>query len=153
MFRDLRRKDKRMDKETTLDLLEKAEVGVLSTLGKDGYPYGVALNYVYLNQKIYFHCAKDGHKLDNINYHDKVSFSIYDDVQIKGKALRTYYRSLVVFGKARIIEADENILLALVLKYADLNENMARNMIRKEIDVTALVEIDIDHISGKIGNK
>ncbi|QLY40636.1 hypothetical protein HF295_07175 [Hujiaoplasma nucleasis] len=103
MFRDLRRKDKRMDKETTLDLLEKAEVGVLSTLGKDGYPYGVALNYVYLNQKIYFHCAKDGHKLDNINYHDKVSFSIYDDVQIKGKALTTYYRSLVVFGKARII--------------------------------------------------
>lgn len=153
MFRDLRRKDKKMDKEATIDLLEKADVGVLSTLGEDGYPYGVALNYVYLNHKIYFHCAKDGHKLDNINFHNKVSFSIYDDVQIKGKALTTFYRSLVVFGKARIIETDEDILLALVLKYADLDEHMARNMIRKEIDVTALVEIDVDHISGKIGNK
>ncbi|WP_312031483.1 hypothetical protein [Hujiaoplasma nucleasis] len=41
----------------------------------------------------------------------------------------------------------------MVFKYADLDENTARNMIRKEIDVTALVEIDIHHISGKIGNK
>lgn len=153
MFRDLRRKDKRMDKLTTMNILEKASEGVLSTFGEDGYPYGVVLNYVYYQEKIYFHCAKVGHKIDNIIFHDKVSFSIYQDVNVIGQALTTHYRSVLVFGRAKLVETRKDILLALIDKYADIERDQAKKMIAKEINLTGLVEIEIDHISGKIGVK
>lgn len=47
-------------------ILDVAEFGVLSTIGNDGQPYGVPLNYIYKDRAIYFHCAVAGQKLDNI---------------------------------------------------------------------------------------
>ena len=153
MFKELIRQDKKMSQSLTYEVLKKASIGVLSTIGKDGYPYGVALNYIYYNHHIYFHCAKEGHKLDNILFSDKVSFTVFDNVEVKGDKLTTFYRSVVVFGRAKVIEAQEDILMALVKKYANLNDEMIRKMIRNEIDVTSIVEIDIEHITGKIGDK
>ena len=151
MFRKMRRSDKAMSEEMTLDLLSRSREGVLGTIGDNGYPYTVVVNYVYLNDKIYFHCAKTGQKIDNINFNNKVSFSVYDNVKVIGEELTTHYESLVVFGKARVIETSRDILLALVNKYADLDQEKVIKMIDKEINVTALVEIEIDHITGKIG--
>ncbi|XFA98313.1 pyridoxamine 5'-phosphate oxidase family protein [Candidatus Izemoplasma sp. B36] len=153
MFRELRRKDKKMDTLTTMEILKNSDVGVLSTIGEDGYPYGVALNYIYYKDKIYFHCAKEGHKLDNIKYNDKVSFTVYKDVHVIGEALTTHYKSVVVFGKARMIESNEEILMLLINKYASIDSEIAKKMIEKEIKITGLVEIEIHHISGKIGIK
>jgi hypothetical protein len=153
MFRTLRRQDKKMDQSLTIDILKKANVGVLSTIGEDGYPYGIALNYIYYNHHIYFHCATKGHKLDNILFSDKVSFTVFDDVEVKGEQLTTFYRSVVVFGRAKVIDDKEEILVALVKKYANMNESIIQKMIHKEIDLTSIVEIDIEHITGKIGEK
>ena len=151
MFRKMRRSDKAMSKEMTLDLLSRGQEGVLGTVGDNGYPYTVVVNYVYLNDKIYFHSAKTGQKIDNINFKEKVSFSVYDNVKVIGEELTTHYESLVVFGKAKVVETSRDILLALVNKYADLDQKKVLSMIDKEINITALVEIEIDHITGKIG--
>jgi len=151
MFRKMRRGDKAMSKEMTLDLLSRGQEGVLGTIGENGYPYTVVVNYVYLNDKIYFHSAKTGQKIDNINFNNKVSFSVYDNVKVIGEELTTHYESLVVFGQARVIETSRDILLALVNKYADLDQEKVLSMIDKEINITALVEIEIDHITRKIG--
>ena len=42
--------------------------GVLSILGEDGYPYGIPIDYWYCEEenRIYFHGAKEGHKIDAI---------------------------------------------------------------------------------------
>ena len=47
----------------------------MAVLGDNDYPYAIPLNYIYLNSKIYFHCAKTGHKIDSIKKHNKVSFA------------------------------------------------------------------------------
>ena len=151
MFIKMRRSDKEMSHEKTLELLTRGEDGILGTISDNGYPYTVVVNYVYLNNKIYFHCAKEGHKLDNIKRNEKVSFTVYDNVEVIGEELTTHYQSLVVFGKAKVIETSKDILLALVNKYADLDQDKVLKMIDKEINVTAIVEIEIDHITGKIG--
>lgn len=151
MFRKMRRSDKAMLKEMTLDLLSRGQEGVLGTIGENGYPYTVVVNYVYLNDKIYFHSAKTGQKIDNINFNNKISFSVYDNVKVIGEELTTHYQSLVVFGKAKVIETSRDILLALVNKYANLDQEKVIKMIDKELNITALVEIEIDHITGKIG--
>lgn len=151
MFRKMRRSDKEMSKEKTLELLTRGEDGILGTISDNGYPYTVVVNYVYLNNKIYFHCAIEGHKIENINRNDKVSFTVYDNVKVVGEKLTTFYESLVVFGRAKVIDANREVLLALVNKYASLDQEKILKMIDNEINITSLVEIEIDHITGKIG--
>lgn len=151
MFRAMRRRDKQLSQEDTLALLHRGQEGILGTLGEDGYPYTVVVNYVYYKDKIYLHCAKSGHKLDNIQYHDKVSFTVYDHVEVLGEELNTLYQSLTLFGRAKVVETTEEVLLALIQKYSKLPLPLAKDMIKKEIDITAIVEIEIEHITGKAG--
>ena len=151
MFRAMRRSDKQMLDRDTYALLVRGQEGVLGTISENGYPYTVVVNYVYYNNKVYFHCAKEGHKLDNILKNDKVSFTVYDHVEVIGEDLNTLYQSLTLFGRAKIIETSYEILMALINKYSAIPKEKADMMIKNEIKITALVEIEIDHITGKIG--
>lgn len=74
MFKEMRRKECSIQNEQAIKLLEDCKYGVLSTVGENGYAYGVPLNYVYHKGNIYFHCAGEGNKLDNIMFNNKVSF-------------------------------------------------------------------------------
>lgn len=151
MFRPMRRIDKQMSDSDTLALLERGQEGILGTISENGYPYTVVVNYVYYNGKVYFHSALEGHKIDNIRSNDKVSFTVYDNVEVIGVELNTHYQSLTLFGKAKVIEATPDILMALIKKYANIPDNIAHEMINKEIAITAVVEIEIKHMTGKIG--
>ena len=76
MFRDMRRKNQLLPPEEAESILRQGTSGVLSLLGDGGYPYGVPLSYVYHNGRLYFHCAKAGHKLDAIRREGKCSFCV-----------------------------------------------------------------------------
>ncbi|PKK99996.1 MAG: MFS transporter [Tenericutes bacterium HGW-Tenericutes-1] len=151
MFRPMRRIDKQMSDSDTLALLKRGQEGILGTISENGYPYTLVVNYVYYNNKVYFHSALEGHKIDNIRSNDKVSFTVYDNVEVVGEELNTYYQSLTLFGKAKVIDATYDILMALIKKYANIPDNIANEMIQKEIAITAVVEIEIMHMTGKIG--
>ena len=47
-------------------VLRRAPLACWRCWGTGGYPYTVPLSYVYDGEKIFFHCAKTGHKLDAI---------------------------------------------------------------------------------------
>lgn len=151
MFREMRRIDKQLSVSDTYALLERGQEGILGTFSENGYPYTVVLNYVFFNNKVFFHCAKEGHKLDNIVHNNKVSFTIYDNVENKGEELNTLYQSVTLFGRAKIMDASYEVLMALINKYASISLDKADIMIKKEIDITTIVEIEIDHITGKMG--
>ena len=68
MFRKIRRKEKQLTAEECDKILTMAEYGALATMGTDGYPYAVPVNYVFHNGNSYFHCANVGRKLDNLGY-------------------------------------------------------------------------------------
>lgn len=76
MFNEMRRSDKMLSNEEMLDIMKTTEYGVLSTIGENGYPYGVPINFVYKDNYIYFHAALTGHKLENISFNSKVSFAL-----------------------------------------------------------------------------
>lgn len=154
MFREMRRKKQVLSLEETEAILQRATAGVLSVSGDDGYPYGVPVSYVYTDGKIYFHCAKSGHKLDAIKANDKVSFCVIDEDHIVPEEYTTYFRSAIAFGRARIMEDAAEIRAAarkLAEKYCP-GPAFAEG-IDKEIDgefaALCLVEITIDHVSGK----
>ena len=94
-------------------MLQQGTSGVLSLLGDNGYPYGVPLSYVYHNGKLYFHCAQAGHKLDAIRREEKCSFCVIVQDQVVPEKYTTYFRSVIAFGKVRILENIEEKQAAL----------------------------------------
>jgi len=151
MFRKMRRIKQLLSKEDTQKVMERCSNGVMACLGDDDYPYAVPFNYVYYNDKIYFHSAKAGHKLDSIIKNPKVSFAVVDKDQIVSEEYTSYFRSVIAFGKARIVEGDEwyEAFSVLVEKYS-LDRPKEEKV--KEIEGcqrSHIIAIDVDHITGK----
>jgi hypothetical protein len=151
MFREMRKIEKKMQMAECERLLLEGEYGFLATVGKDGYPYAIALNFVYLNKKIYFHCAKEGQKIDNIDFNNKVCFSIVGDTGTLENRFSRSYESAVVFGRALLVEEDEraDVMIKLVKKYSPEKLDKGIDYIKKALDKIKIFSIDIDHVSGK----
>lgn len=152
MFRNMRRSKQILSQEDSIAVLERATAGVLAVAGDDDYPYAVPLSYVYAEGKIYFHCAKSGHKLDGIARNSKVSFCVIDEDRIVPEEYTTYFRSVIAFGKARILDEQAEKRAAiekLAAKYSPDQEEGRKKEIDDQIDHMCMVEIQIDHLSGK----
>lgn len=151
MFREMRRNKQLLSPEDTKAVLDRCTNGVLACMGDEGYPYAVPLSYVYLNGKIYFHSAKAGHKIDAIAKDPKVSFSIIDEDTIVSKEYTSHFRSVIAFGKARIVEGDERLeaFMALVEKYSGDQPEDARYKEIAGCTQAYIIAIDVEHITGK----
>jgi nitroimidazol reductase NimA-like FMN-containing flavoprotein (pyridoxamine 5'-phosphate oxidase superfamily) len=152
MFREMRRKNQVLSAEDTISVLQKGTSGVLAVYGDNDYPYAVPLSYVYYNTKIYLHCAKTGHKIDAINKNNKVSFCVIDQDTIVPQEYTTYFRSVIAFGKARILENETEKRKAMEIlaeKYSPNHEKGRLEEIDKLFNQVCLIEIEIDHLTGK----
>lgn len=153
MFREMRRKKQQLSKKECLELLARNTSGVLAVLGDDDYPYAVPLSFVADDDKIYFHCAQSGHKLDAIKRHSKASFCVIDQDQIIPGEYTTYYRSVIVFGRMRMIEDTEEKRTAiekLAIKYAPSDSDAGRRQaIDREWASLCVLEMKVEHMSGK----
>lgn len=151
MFREMRRKKQVLSKEECELVLERGTSGVLAVLGDGGYPYAVPLSYVYADGKIVFHCAKQGHKLDAISKNDKVSFCVVDLDDVQPERYTTYFRSVIAFGRARVLEEEEKrtAIEVLAAKYTPDDPEGRRQEIEREYRALCVVAIEIDHLSGK----
>lgn len=148
----MRRKERQADVKTAESILKSGEYGVLSTVGSDGFPYGVPLNYAYDGDKIYFHCAKNaGHKQENLNFCGKVCFSVVENPRVIAKELTTKYGSVIVFGTAEKTESNKRYALELLAqKYAAEFPDEGKSEIEKFYNVTDIYEISIVKISAKV---
>ena len=151
MFRSMRRHDRRLTREDALAILEKCPWGTLSTVGEDGWPYGVPVNYTVVDNSIYIHCAKTGHKLDNIRCNDRVCFTAVTRSEVLPAEFSTDFESAVVFGRASLVDDSEALgaLLLIVAKYSPEHKKAGAEMAKKMADVTQVIRIDIEHITGK----
>ena len=153
MFREMRRKRQVLSKEEISSVLYRGTSGVLALAGDDNYPYAVPISYVYDGEKIYFHCAKSGHKLDAIQRNEKVSFCVIDQDKIVPDEYTSYFRSVIAFGTIRILEDQQekrNAIEKLAFKYAP--EDHAENR-QKAIDQgwapLCMLEMAVEHMTGK----
>ncbi len=156
MFREMRRKGQLLPEAESIEILKRAETGILGVLGDEGYPYTVPLNYAYEEGKLFFHCAKTGHKLDAIQNCEKVSFCVVDKDTVVPERNTTDFTSVIVFGKAKVItnDKDKDRALELVLeKYSNGSKEEIQTEIENARDIVCMVEIQIEHISGKESNE
>ncbi len=148
----MRRKKQELSFEDSIIILKEATSGVLAVLGDDNYPYAVPLSFVYDNGKIYFHCAREGHKLDAILRNNKVTFCIIAQDQVIPEKYTTYFRSVILFGKARILDNPKekrDALEKLAKKYSSDKMKKIKEEIEKQFERVYMVEINIEHITGK----
>ncbi len=151
MFREMRRKRQSLSTEECVAILERMPNGTLALYGDDGYPYAVPVSYVYADGKIYFHSAMQGHKVDAVRRNGNVSFCVVEQDDVKPAEFTTYFRSVIVFGKARILtDEDEkrNALCLLADKYSHGEAGMEAE-IAKGFNKLLMVEITVEHITGK----
>lgn len=152
MFREMRLSRQALSEEACIDVLRRGTAGVLATAGDDGYPYAVPLSYLYHEGKIFYHGAKDGHKIDAILRNEKVSFCVIDQDKVVPKEFTTYYRSVIVFGKAHIMEDEaekRNAIEKLAARYSPHHEAGRLRAIDSLFQQVCLIEIDIEHMTGK----
>jgi len=151
MFREMRRNRQMLSTEDTRAVMGRCTNGVLACLGDEGYPYAVPLSYVYFNNRIYFHSAKAGHKMDAITRDPRVSFAVVDEDTIVSKEYTTYFRSAIAFGRARIAEGEERLeaFRALVEKYSGDQPEEARHREIAGCTQAVIVAVDVEHITGK----
>lgn len=153
MFRPIRRKNKEISLELTKKLLADSRRGVLAVNGDGGYPYAIPINYLYdeLQNKIYFHGARAGHKIDSIRTCDKVCFTVYGNEFIEDEAWAPFVQSVVVFGRCHLIEDQSNaidLVKMLAMKYYP-DEKTADEEILVSGKAVQMFEIEIEYISGK----
>ncbi len=157
MFREVLRIKQKLSEEECLEVLRHELRGVLSVQGDDGYPYGMPIDFWYCEEdgRIYFHGGSAGHKLDAIRRCDKVSFCVYENCGRRDGEWYLNFRSVIVFGRAEIIEDHERAL--------DISRELSRRFIKDEDYIedevrkagfrTVCFALTPEHISGKRVNE
>ncbi|BCS52771.1 pyridoxamine 5'-phosphate oxidase family protein [Geobacter sp. SVR] len=151
MQKDLRRKDRALGPEEKRELLARGEYGVLSTVAADGAPYGVPVSYCLMDEALYFHCAVEGHKLDNIAANSSVSFCVVGTTELLPDQFATRYESVIVSGRGEEVFGTEKqrALEELVVKYSHNFMSEGQRYIEAHSGQTRVFRIGIADISGK----
>lgn len=153
MFPEMRRKQQQLTTEDCITILKKNTSGTLAITEDDTYPYAVPLSYVYDEGRIFFHSAKSGHKIEALKRNQMVSFCVIDQDQIVAESFTTYFRSVIAFGRIRILQDDTEKLLAiqrLAAKYSPAESpERTQAEIQKSWNALCLLEMTIDHLTGK----
>ena len=154
-FRPMRRFKQALPYEECEEILRSEPRGVLSVMGENGYPYGFPMDFYYEDGKVYFHCAKTGHKLDALRACDKVSFCVMDRGYRREGEWALNIRSVIIFGRIRFIE-DFGETVARVrqlgARYYPTEEALEKEIEHAKLRVQML-ELTIDHMTGKLVNE
>lgn len=150
-MKELRRKNRAITKERAVNLLNNAEYGIMSTVTETGEPYGVPLNFCFIDHCIYFHCAVEGQKIDNINQNKFVSFCIVGKTEILPDKFDTKYESVIVSGAIEEVFGDnkQSALEGLLHKYSQDFFDEGMQYINGLREKTRVFKIIINKLTGK----
>ena len=157
MFRQMRRFKQQIPEEECIEVLKNEPRGVLSVLGDEGYPYGIPMDHWYseTDGKLYFHCAKEGHKLDAIEKCDKASYCVMDKGFRKEGEWALNIRSVIVFGRVNVVTDEEKkkeICTTLCRKFTD-DETYLEKEMKNAFPRVCCLEFVPEHMTGKLVNE
>jgi len=148
----MRRSDKEItDKKAIEDIILRSKVCKLA-MCEENMPYIVPLCFGFKNNTLYFHSAPKGKKIEILKKNPNVcfEFEIFTQVIKSAKACKwgMKYRSVIGFGKADFIAADDLKRQAfdiIMNQYAD------GSFIYEEASLksTVIIKVDIYSMTGK----
>lgn len=152
-MREMRRKDRQRDQEFALRLFQACEYAVLATVNEDGSPYCIPISPVLTGEStLYFHCALEGQKMENMQREARVCLSCIGATQVEPEHFTTKYQSAVAYGRAKLVEDPQEkveALRALCLKYTPSNMENFDQAVKNSISRTGIYRIDLETVTGK----
>ncbi len=152
MEHPMRRSKQLLSESETKDILYRGNAGTLALVDEDNFTYAVPITYIYTNDKLYFHSAPMGHKMDALRYHPNVSFCVIDQNEVHPDELTTYYRSAIAFGRVRIVEDEEEIISLATMfgaKFLPADKERVVEEIKTSLSRFVMLEMDIERLTGK----
>lgn len=158
MFRKMRRFQQQVSDADCKNILKTEKRAAFSVIGDDGYPYTIPINFFYdeTEHKIYFHGAKEGHKVDALKACDKVCLTTWNQGFQKDGCWEWNATSVVVFGRAKpVTDAAilEDRLRKLAAKYYPTAEEIEAEMNSPAANHVQMYAIEIAHMTGKLVNE
>ena len=158
-MRSIRREEKALrDKNEMLIVLEKAKY-ITVAMCKDNEPYLVTLSHGYDRERncVYFHCAKEGKKIDIIREHNKVwGQALVDKGYVEG-ACDHLYATTQFMGRVTFVDTIDEKRHALEVMIKALEDDpkkvMNAQLTEKSIKGVQIGRIDIEYMSGKKSDK
>ena len=141
-----RKKAQMISLHKSIEMIKKVAHGVLS-FTYEGVPYSVGLNHVYMNNKLYFHGAKSGFKLNAV--HCPISYLVIDDLGINEERATHNHESVMMQGTVKILEdleVKEKVLKQLMVELAPSNH---KDITEPMVKGVTIFEFDIQFLHGK----
>jgi len=157
-YRPLRRSDRGLSKDDALVLVDRAAYGVLALAWPDGRPYPIPMNHGRNGATLYMHCAVTGQKLEMIEANPQAAFCVSEMRQLlTGETpcdASASFASTLLFGRIRLVsdQAEKIEGLAIICRALGVEVPEAgpgREALLKRADGTAVLALDIEHVSGK----
>ena len=152
----LRRKEKTISDDSELQRLLQEGKYIILGFCRNDEPYVVTMNYGFDSERnaLYFHCAKEGFKLDLIKKNPRVCGTVIEDLGYQTGDCEHAYRSLIIRGTMHVVEDIDEIRHGLELLIDHLEENPApvkeRTFKKPTVLETLLIlRLDIESITGK----
>lgn len=151
----MRRTEKEITDQAEIDsVIRRSQVCRLG-LSDQGQPYVVPLCFGYDGKALYFHCAREGRKLDILRRNNKVclEFDIAEGMVEADHACDwgIRYQSVIGFGIAHVVEDATEKQTALSLIMAQYSE-CAFSFPLETVNRTVVVKIEIQSLTGKQSN-
>lgn len=139
----MRRKDREMDRDWGLQVIDRTPFAVLSITDTNGNPYAIPLSVARDGEQLYFHSARSGTKVDLLQSQPLACLTFVTDVNVPqlfseeeleemhtneekagdigSKVFTTEFASAIVYGRVEPVMDDEGkrrALEVICLKYA-----------------------------------
>lgn len=153
MDKPMRRSDRQLTDEETLQLFRDAEYGVLSVTDENNMPYGVPMSFALSDNVIYFHCsAAGGKRISGIRHDPNACFTVIGDTKLLPQKFATLYMSGIAYGKIEIISDDtekQKGIEAILQKYSPDHIENGMKYIASALDKIYVLKLEIEKITGK----
>ena len=152
-MRNIRRQDRLLSAERARELIESAQYGVLSMVNADGGGYGIPMSYAVDSEgNLYFHCAPEGHKLENLTLDPRVTFTIVGNTEILPNKFTTLYESVMLFGTMKLDLTEDERFIALDLlmdKYSSAFKEVGMKYVKASFHRTYILKMEVHGHSAK----
>jgi uncharacterized protein len=148
----MRRKDKEIKDKAQIEQIIADALVCRLALAVDNQPYVVPLNFGYRDNTVYFHCARQGRKIDMLTANPRVclEFSVVLDL-VRGETSCEWgqlFKSVLAFGNARLIEDEAEKSAALDIIMAHYG-GRGGDYSDKKLKTTAVVAVALTEMTGK----
>ncbi len=145
----MRKKKREMDAAFALEVFDKAPFTTVSFTRADGTAYGLPLSLARADERtFYFHCALEGDKLEAIKAHPDVCLSAVTKCKPmagpKDNSFTLEFKSAVAFGKASLVDNDEEktaALRAISERFLPSHMDAFEDAVARSLNHTAVVKI------------